>query len=485
MHMQLRNFAPARWLVVALVMALCAIAGMPAAATALTGPVMLGVTTTTASLDTLMKVVYSDPLIRDIVTESEFMDLFKTDSNVKTEETTQGKYVEFAHYLRLAGAAGWRAENDYIPVPQSPRAVNSRIYLKKILGVVEMSGDVMEKVVGDEGAFINYMERALPDTKERVVEQLDQAYIGYGAGIKARVAAGWVAGGRNANALTIDRALGVDGYEDPWLQFTEGETIVFSSTPAGAVIKNAGTTQAALVENIDEGTNALVITADTALINAIADNDYIFSGDQAGVSSQNGGVDRQLTGVLGGVDDGGILATYMNVSRAGTRQFNARVIDASGAPYNGVLTDELLIVADAMTSVSSNSKIDALVMSPHAPIGYWKDMKADRQLNDPRNYTGGKGNLGILLGDRTIPFRTARKLPPQIAFGLNLKTWRRFTLGTWQWIARGGSIWNLVTDAVGRKDAYFAFGKMYEQLACLMPRRNFRIEGLIRQFDFS
>jgi hypothetical protein len=138
-----------------------------------------------------------------------------------------------------------------------------------------------------------------------------------------------------------------------------------------------------------------------------------------------------------------------------------------------------------MTSVSSNSKIDALVMSPHAPIGYWKDMKADRQLNDPRNYTGGKGNLGILLGDRTIPFRTARKLPPQIAFGLNLKTWRRFTLGTWQWIARGGSIWNLVTDAVGRKDAYFAFGKMYEQLACLMPRRNFRIEGLIRQFDFS
>jgi hypothetical protein len=51
-------------------------------------------------------------------------------------------------------------------------------------------------------------------------------------------------------------------------------------------------------------------------------------------------------------------------------------------------------------------------------------------------------------------------------------------------VARGGSIWNLVTDAVGRKDAYFAFGKLYEQLACIMPRRNFRIEGLVRQFDF-
>jgi hypothetical protein len=442
-------------------------------------------TTTTASLDTLMKVIYSDPLIRDIVAESEVMDLFKQDFNVKTEETTGGKYVEMAHYLRLAGAAGWRAENDYIPVPQSPRAVNSRIYLKKILGVVEMSGDVMEKVVGDEGAFINYMERALPDTKERVTQALDRAYIGYGAGIKARVAAGWVAGGRNLNAFPVNRALGVTGYEDAWLQFDEGETIVFSATPAGAVLRNAGTTQAALVENIDETTGNLVLTCDAALQAAIADNDYIFNGDQAGTSSQNGGVDRELCGLLGAVDNGGILATYMNVTRAGNRPFNARVIDASPAPYNGVLTEELLIVADAMTSVTNNSKINALVMSPHAPIGYWRDMKADRTLNDPRNYTGGKGALGIALGDRTIPFRTARKLPPQIAFGLNTDTFRRFTLGTWQWISRNGSIWNLVTDAIGRKDAYFAFGKMYEQLACLMPRRNFRIDGLVRQFTFS
>jgi hypothetical protein len=352
------------------------------------------------------------------------------------------------------------------------------------MGVVEMSGDVMEKVVNDEGSFINFMERALPDTKERVVNEMDRMYIGFGAGIKARVKAGWVAGGRIATALTIDRALGVTGYEDAWLQFQEGETIVFSSTPAGAVIKNAGSTQAALVENIDEHLGTLSLTADAALIAAIADNDYIFSGDQAGVSSQNGGVDREIAGLLAAVDDGGILSTYNNVVRAGNRQFNARVIDASVAPYNGQLTEDLLIIADAITSVSAGSKIDALVMSPHAPIGYWKNLKTYRVLNDPRNYTGGKGSLAIALGDRTIPFRTARKLPPQIAFGLNTSTFRRFTLGTWEWVSRGGSTWNLVTDAIGRKDAYFAFGKLYEQLACIMPRRNFRIEGLLRQFNF-
>jgi len=468
--------------VVGLVAVLAALCLSPALAVASVSMIAVaGATTTTASLDNLMKVIYSDPLIRDIVIESELMDMFKTDFNIKSEETTGGKYVEMAHYLRLAGAAGARAENDYIPVPESPRAITSRIYLKKVLGVVEMTGDVMEKVVGDEGAFINYMERALPDTKERVLNEMDRMYIGFGAGIKARVFSIDV----GASTIVVDRSLGVDGYEDAWLQFQEGERVVFSSTPAGAVIKNAGTTQSALVESIDETTGTLLLTADAALLAAIAANDYIFSGDAAGVSSQNGGVDREISGLLAGVDDGGILATYNNVTRSGNRTFNSRVIDASVAPYNGVMTEVLLTIADAVTSTSAQSRINALVTSPHAPIGYWTDLKAAKVLNDPRNFTGGFGSASIMLGDRTLPIKTARKLPPQIAFGLNTSTWRRFTLNSWEWVSRGGSLWHMVTDAVGRKDAWFAFGKLYEQLACLNPRRNFRIEGLVRQFDYT
>lgn len=455
--------------------------GSPAHAL-IVGP--MGVTTTTTALDNLMKIIYSDPLLRDVIAESELMSMFKEDFNVKSEETTGGKYIEMAHYTRLAGAAGARAENDYIPVPQNPKALNSRIYLRKIMGVVEMTGDVMEKVVGDEGAFINFMERALPDTKERLLNEVDRMYIGFGAGIKARVKAGWVAGGRVLTALTIDRALGITGLQDAWLQFQEGETVVFAANPDGTTLRNAGANQSALVESLDEAADSLSVTADASLQAAIADNDYIFSGDQAGVATQNGGVDREIAGLLAGVDNGGILATYNNIARAGNRIWNSRVIDGSAAPYNGVVTEELLIVADAVTSTSALAKIDAIVMSPHGPIGFWKDMKNDRTLNDPRNYTGGKGMLNVVLGDRTIPFKTARKLPPQYLFGLNTKSWRRFTLGTWQWISRGGSIWNLVTDATGRKDAYFAFGKMYEQLACLFPRRNFRVQGLLRQFNY-
>lgn len=469
----------ARFAVFAIVFALCAIVDS-ASALALPAGTVLGATTGMANLDEVMKVLYSDPLITDIVTESELMSMFKTDFNVQSEQTTGGKYIETAHYLRLAGAAGARAENDYIPVPQSPRAINSRIYLRKIMGVVEMTGDVMEKVVGDEGSFLNFMERALPDTKERVVTEVDRMYIGYGAGIKAMVASK----NTTPDYVVVENALGIDGYEDAWLQFIEGETVVFAGSADGSNFRNAGSTQAALVEDIDETDNTLTLTADAGLMAAIQVGDFIFAGDAAGKSTQNSGVDREISGLLAAVDDGGILDTYNNVTRAGNRSFNARVIDASVAPYNGQVTEDLMIVADAVTSTSAGAKIDALVMSPHGPIGYWKDMKQDRTLNDVRSVTGGLAKAGVTLGDRTIAFKTARKLPPQVLFGLTTKSFRRFTLGTWEWVSRGGAIWNLVTDSTGRKDAYFAFGKMYEQLACLVPRRNFRIEGLARQFNF-
>jgi hypothetical protein len=123
----MKRFAQSRlgWLV-GFVVAIVAVAcSAPHAAFAM--PLIPGVTTTTDSLTNIMKVVYSDPLIVDIVNESELLDMFQQDFNVKTEETTGGRYVEMAHYLRLAGAAGARAENDYIPVPQSPRNINSHL----------------------------------------------------------------------------------------------------------------------------------------------------------------------------------------------------------------------------------------------------------------------------------------------------------------------------------------------------------------------
>lgn len=445
----------------------------------------LALTTTTVATDltNAMKVIFADPLVNNVVSDSELMDIFQTETNIQTEETTGGRYIEMAHLFGLPAGVGARAENDYIPEPDAPNFANSRVYLRKIQGVIEMSGDTMKKVMSDEGAFLNYAERSLPFLVERLKNEVDRMYIGFGAGIKARVTAGGVTPTGTGMTVPIDRALGITGYEDAFLQFLERERVVFSSTAAGTALRNAGSSQSGQITSVDENTGVLTIACQASLSAAVSANDYIFAGDSAGASSQFGGVDREIAGLLAGVDDGNVLATYNNIARSGNRLWQAIVIAGGTAPWTGSLTEDLLTFADDEVTVKGAGKVDQLVLSRSAARSYWKSLKGDRQFINPQGqYTGGKSKdgLSIMLADRTLPFRVARKLPPNTSFLLQKDTWRRITLGSWEWDDRTGAIWNRVTDAQGRKDAFYAVGNMYEQLFCLAPRKNCRIDGLVR-----
>ena len=281
--------------------------------------------TTTADLTEAMKVIFADPLINNVVTDSELMSVFQTDANISTEDTTGGRYIEMAHYFQLPAGVGARAEGEYIPIPNSPVFKNSRIYLRKLQGAVEMTGDVMRKVTGSEGAFLDYMSRALPDLVERLKNEIDRQYIAFGAGIKARVTS--IAGG-GPYTIVVEDALGVSGFGDPWLQFLEGETLVFSDTEGGTALRNAGSGQAATLTGIDPDTNTLTVTGAAGLAAAIQAADYIFAGDASGSSNRTAAAeDREISGLLAAVDDGGIVATYNNIARSGNRYWQGNIID--------------------------------------------------------------------------------------------------------------------------------------------------------------
>jgi hypothetical protein len=185
-------------------------------------------------------------------------------------------------------------------------------------------------------------------------------------------------------------------------------------------------------------------------------------------------------GLLGMVDDGTVLATFQNLLRATYKLWNSIAIDGSVSPYNGVLSEDLLVFADDQTFVLGGGKPDALITSRSGSRSYWKSLKGDRVINDPRGYTGGKGPMGVLLGDRELMLKVCRKLPPELAFLTQKDTFKRWTLGGYVWDDTPGAIWNRVTDGTGRKDAFYAVGNMYTQLGNLAPRKNCRIHGLAR-----
>lgn len=437
-----------------------------------------------SDINQALKIFFNEPVAEDIVYDSELLSLFEEDNNVKQDETTGGRYIETAQYFQLPAGVGARAENEYIPIADGPVIQNSRVFLKKIQGVLEMTGDVMRRVKGDLGAYLNWAERAMPDLVKRVDHELDRMLFGYGNGALARVNAL-----PSGTTIDVDRSFGITGAGPGWLNFLEGMRVVYSVNANGTPLRNPGATQSSQVTKVDPSLGVagrLTVDAQPA---AIAVNDFIFPGDIAGVSTQDAtGTDREIEGLIGCVDDGTILATFQNLARATFLLFQGIMVDSTAVPYNSVLTEDLLVFADDEVFLKGMGKPTAVITSRSGARGYWKSLKGDRVIPDPRGYTGGFGQgadrpgkfgLQVLLGDREIPIKACRKCPFNYTFGLQLDTFKRWTLGGWQWDDTTGAVWNRVTDATGRKDAYFAVGNMYLQIGNLAPRKNFRINGLV------
>jgi len=475
---------PKRWhvAVMALVVALVA-HFVPSVALAAVAFGAAGTTTTLTDADAALKIIADGTLIRNVVTDSELMDLFTQDSNVEVDKTTGGRYIERAQMFRLGGGYGFRGDNEYIPDPSAGVVVNSRIYLKKSLGVVEMTGDTMRRVQGDRGAYANWAEQELPNLVERVVNTDDRVMIGFGAGALARVTS--VAG---SPTLTIEDAHGINGYSNPWLNFLEGDKIVFSSTLAATALRGSAGAYSATVLSINQAAGSITIDA---LPTGTVAQDYIFQGDNAGNSAATAaGVSREFMGLLGLVDDGTILTTFQGITRSSYQQWQSVVIDGSaefnGTGSGGQLNEDVIQYSYDETGVRGGGKPSVLVASLSGQRSFWKALRTQRYFTNPATsgtYAGGgfkrdgKG-VPMLVGDQTLIVRSARKMPPQICFGLSPETFTRHMLDEFDWDQTTGAIWRQVTDATGRKDAFYAYGRKWQENSCRAPRKSFVIKGL-------
>lgn len=421
---------------------------------------------TDTAMQAALKIIFDDAMVNSVVAESELLDLFQADGGIQTDQTTGGRYIEGSKLFNLPAGVGARSEGDYIPEASGPKIVNDRIYLKKILGTVELSGDTMKRVRTSEGAFVDWADQALPALVRRLNNELDRMLLGYGAGIKARVNAGVP-----ATNLVVDSPMGIDSLgldvRSSLLHFLAGETLIASPNADGTTPRSGVMT----VEAIDWDNGYLVVDA---LAASLADNDYLFPGDAAGNSAA-----KEVMGLFGIVDDGSVLTTLQNISRTTYPEWRSLVVDAIVDIGAGTkLTEDTILYVDDRAYVQGAAVIDTLIASRKGLRDYWADLKADRTINDPRSYTGGKMGVSILLGDREVMLRAPRKMPDDTCFGVTRNRLRRWTLHNWEWQDQTGSIWKQVTDGTGRKDAHYAYGAMYAEVGTDDPQKHWRIENL-------
>ena len=469
----MRTMLRSRWanvLLLAILAGLTFLIGAPAAVLAM--PIMTGEITDVVDMDSAMKIFFTDPIVNNVVTDTELLSVFLEDNNVQVETTTGGRYIETAQYFQLPAGVGFRAHGEYIPEPDGPIIVNSRVYLKKVQGVVEMEGDVMERVRGNMGAYIDWMERALPDLLTRLNDTIDRALLGYGNGALARIDAAWDAVGQ-PTTIPVDRTFGVTGWTNAWLAFLQGMRIVASADADSDPLRNAGAGQDAKITDVNPATSEITVDAVPA---AWADNDFLFTGDGAGHSGQTAaGDDREIMGLAGMVDDGGILPTFQNLLRSSYRLWQAVEVDGTTGDFSsGVLSEDVFVFADDECFVLGGGRPNLIVTSRQGARSYWRELKQDRVFND-RAQEGGKGPMSVQLADRRLPIKVARKMPPEVAYMLQTDTFKRWQLDSGKWDDKTGAIWNRVTDGTGRKDAFYAVYNWYLQTGCLAPRKNVRI----------
>jgi hypothetical protein len=418
-------------------------------------PFLIGDTATTEDYTELMKIVFDDTVISETVYDTELMD-FMPEGEVK--QGPEGRWFETSQLYQSPGSWGSRGENGYIPEANSAKAENSRITLKKIVGSLEETAEVLKKIKRDKAAFLTWSDEQFPLFKEGLVDEMDRQLVGDGSGIRARVNEAVV-----ANPVAVGSTLGIAGFDHELMQFRRGLRLRASPNIDGSAPRATAYT----VDQLDWDNNALQLNSVADLV----DGDYLFEGDAADNSAG-----KDMMGLLGLVDDGDIVQTLQNIDRNVHLWFRSYVRDLAGAD----LTEFAMIQTDRQARHRGGGKVDMIVMSDEAFDAVWTEIKADRVVNDPRAYTAGRKGITMLFGGtRTVEFRTARKLPSTLVFGLQKDVFRKFLLHEFQWDDTTGSLWRQVTDSTGRKDAFYAYGTAHGEIGIKSPQRCWRLEGFM------
>lgn len=440
-----------------IVVALLACFGLVPPAAALPMAFM-GATETTTTLNEMMKVMFDDTFIPEVVLDTELMDWFPEGQAVNGPD---GRYFETAQLYQFPTAVGFRGEagsgTGYIPQASGGKALNGRINLKKIVGSLQESAETLKKLKGDRTAFANWSEEVFPLFKQSYSNTLDKALLGTGSGIKARVN-----DATPATTLVVDSALGIAGLDRALTQFQVGQHLRASPNADGSSPRTGTMT----VTDIDWANEAIVVDA---LATSLADNDYLAEGDAADNS-----FGKATMGMFGLIDDGNIVQTLQYIDRSTYKWFQSYVHDGGA----DVVSEAMLLEADRIARLRGAGRVDSIVTSEDAFNAVWKDLKADRVINDPRSFTGGRKDIDILFGGtRTVQIRTARSISSTVVFGLQRDQIRRFVLHEWEWDDTTGSIWRQVSDSTGIQDAFFAYGSAYLQFAIKSPRTCWRLEN--------
>lgn len=406
-------------------------------------------TTTLTSSDAALKEVYqpriNDQLENEVKTVKR---IEKTTENV-TSDSVGGKYVRFATRMKRNFGVGARLENEALPVPGTQQYADAQAKLSYQYGAIELSGQAFELASSSPQAFASLLDSEVNGMTEFLVKNTNRQMYGAPAGILF-----------TANAAGTTTTIVGTNAQAIWLEI--GHLLDIFDTSAAGLMTGAGT-QGFEITNIQKdtpsaGQTTVTYTGASGAATATGDTLHVF-----------GSRNKESEGFASIVAASG---TLFNINPATFPNWTSE-IDDPGA--QSITEGRMIAMVDRINA--RGGKTSVIFTAKGVRRAYFALLQQQRQIVNTQQFKGGFSGLAFTTDDGDIPVVSDNDCPNGTMWFMNEGEIKFYHAGDWDWMARDGSRWRLVTDATGDFDAYRARLYRYFQLGTV--RRN--THGVIKQ----
>lgn len=205
-------------------------------------------------------------------------------------------------------------ENGTLPTAGYQTHTQITVPLKYLYGRISLTGPAMELAHKNISAFVDSKTSEMDGIVADVTRDFNRQMHGDGTGVICQCNGA----GSGATALILDKQT----VGPTVAYYLQGIPIDIKTTATGGSLEVSGVTVSAVVSDTATAATVTLGTSSTW-----SDDSYVF---------RTGNQGNEIVGLLGAIDDGGLIATYMGVDRtaAGNQYWQANDQNNSGTPRN-------------------------------------------------------------------------------------------------------------------------------------------------------
>lgn len=420
----------------------------------------------TISLSGLEKEVYEDSISEGVNNAFDLKDWFKPEE----AEYAGGAGTVWNHHHGRNVSPFFANEGGAYAVAGNQNSSKGRIFVKKIMGRIELTEEAMDDLTSSENAFRNGMT----DEKSRLIEDIARRE-NQSLGMDGRGVLAICDGTASGAVLSLKSPGGIAGasYGN---RFLDPGMFVVAIDPASGVLRTT------VHKVISVSASGLTATMDSSTFTLWADNDYVVAAANGSVTDVlDTSFEAAFWGLPALVDDGTFRDNYFGIMRSIVPSLQSYVVASVGAMSMDVAQRTADVVYNKLGSI-----IDGIAMHTSTRREWLKITDADRRYTGADLRNPDPSTKAFTQGDITVDdvkIKALRTIGLAQAYFVDTKKagFKRYIAEPGKFMDKDGSMWLRSGTGSTARHKYEATYFRRVQNFCKNPGVNARWDGITGQ----